>query len=166
MTGPFLHRLSRWKLVIAAVASATAASMSVLSGWQRGGWYPERFVWVEIGACWSSARTCCPRCAAARQSRFAASAQCCVGRLHGDSLFWSRNLLPARAAACRAGPGGIAHAGRYRISRSVRSQYDRDYDGTGKGNKRTGDCQCPALYGWLPSVTGQPGCPCSEARSA
>jgi hypothetical protein len=23
--------------------------MSVLSGWQRGGWYPERFVWVAIG---------------------------------------------------------------------------------------------------------------------
>ncbi|MGB8417664.1 hypothetical protein [Paraburkholderia sp.] len=49
MTGPLLHRQCRWTLVLAAVASATAVSMSALSGWQRGGWYPERFVWVAIG---------------------------------------------------------------------------------------------------------------------
>ena len=36
-------------LLLAVVATGTAISMSVLSGWQRGGWLAERLVWVAIG---------------------------------------------------------------------------------------------------------------------
>ncbi|WP_423193483.1 hypothetical protein [Cupriavidus sp. H18C2] len=36
-------------LVLAASATATAISLSVLAGWQRGGSLPERLVWVTIG---------------------------------------------------------------------------------------------------------------------
>lgn len=34
---------------LAVVATGTAISMSVLAGWQRGGWLAERLVWVAIG---------------------------------------------------------------------------------------------------------------------
>ncbi|AGZ29747.1 hypothetical protein [Burkholderia pseudomallei] len=34
---------------LAAVATATALSLSILAGWQRGGTLPERVVWVAIG---------------------------------------------------------------------------------------------------------------------
>ncbi|SED35779.1 hypothetical protein SAMN02787142_3031 [Burkholderia sp. WP9] len=36
-------------LVLAAVATSTTVCMSVLAGWQRGGWMTERLVWVAIG---------------------------------------------------------------------------------------------------------------------
>ena len=36
-------------LLLAVVATGTAVSMSVLAGWQRGGWLAERLVWVAIG---------------------------------------------------------------------------------------------------------------------
>ncbi|MFM0753636.1 hypothetical protein [Paraburkholderia strydomiana] len=36
-------------LLLAVVATGTAVSMSVLAGWQRGGWPAERLVWVAIG---------------------------------------------------------------------------------------------------------------------
>lgn len=36
-------------LLLAVVATGTATSMSVLAGWQRGGWLTERLVWVAIG---------------------------------------------------------------------------------------------------------------------
>lgn len=36
-------------LVLAAVATSTAVCMSILAGWQRGGWITERLVWVAIG---------------------------------------------------------------------------------------------------------------------
>lgn len=36
-------------LLLADVATGTAISMSVLAGWQRGGWIAERLVWVAIG---------------------------------------------------------------------------------------------------------------------
>lgn len=36
-------------LLLAVVATGTAISMSVLAGWQRGGWLAERLVWVAIG---------------------------------------------------------------------------------------------------------------------
>lgn len=36
-------------LLFAVVATGTAISMSVLAGWQRGGWLAERLVWVAIG---------------------------------------------------------------------------------------------------------------------
>lgn len=36
-------------LLLAVVATGTAISMSVLAGWQRGGWLTERLVWVAIG---------------------------------------------------------------------------------------------------------------------
>jgi hypothetical protein len=35
--------------LLAVVATGTAISMSVLAGWQRGGWLAERLVWVAIG---------------------------------------------------------------------------------------------------------------------
>lgn len=38
---------ARW---LALAATATALSMSVLAGWQRGGWFAERFAWIAIGA--------------------------------------------------------------------------------------------------------------------
>jgi hypothetical protein len=44
MTAP-----SRLAFVLAAGATATALSLSVLAGWQRGGSLPERVVWVAIG---------------------------------------------------------------------------------------------------------------------
>jgi hypothetical protein len=36
-------------LFLAVVATGAAISMSVLAGWQRGGWLAERLVWVAIG---------------------------------------------------------------------------------------------------------------------
>jgi hypothetical protein len=36
-------------LLLAVTATGTAVSMSVLAGWQRGGWLAERLVWVAIG---------------------------------------------------------------------------------------------------------------------
>jgi len=36
-------------LLLAVMATGTAISMSVLAGWQRGGWLAERLVWVAIG---------------------------------------------------------------------------------------------------------------------
>lgn len=36
-------------LVLAGVATGTSICMSVLAGWQRGGWLAERIVWVAIG---------------------------------------------------------------------------------------------------------------------
>jgi hypothetical protein len=36
-------------LLLAVTATGTAISMSVLAGWQRGGWLTERLVWVAIG---------------------------------------------------------------------------------------------------------------------
>ncbi|WP_158898719.1 hypothetical protein [Burkholderia sp. L27(2015)] len=44
------HRVHRgWALGLAVAATSTALSMSVLAGWQRGGWVAERVVWVAIG---------------------------------------------------------------------------------------------------------------------
>ncbi|KVE62439.1 hypothetical protein WI96_20720 [Burkholderia vietnamiensis] len=39
----------RAALILAVVATGTAMCMSVLAGWQRGGWLPERLVWVAVG---------------------------------------------------------------------------------------------------------------------
>lgn len=39
----------RWTLALAVAATGTAITLSVLSGWQRGGSIPERVVWVAIG---------------------------------------------------------------------------------------------------------------------
>ncbi|WP_186166590.1 hypothetical protein [Burkholderia gladioli] len=39
----------RSALTLAIVATSTALSMSVLAGWQRGGWLSERLVWVAVG---------------------------------------------------------------------------------------------------------------------
>jgi hypothetical protein len=36
-------------LWLAVPATLTAASLSVMAGWQRGGWMPERLLWVAIG---------------------------------------------------------------------------------------------------------------------
>ncbi|MFM0025315.1 hypothetical protein PQR70_03410 [Paraburkholderia madseniana] len=41
--------IRRPALVLAAVATSTAVCMSILAGWQRGGWITERLVWVAIG---------------------------------------------------------------------------------------------------------------------
>ncbi|KVK77170.1 hypothetical protein [Burkholderia sp. MSMB1498] len=40
---------SRWATVLAVSATATALCLSVLAGWQRGGTWPERVVWIAIG---------------------------------------------------------------------------------------------------------------------
>jgi hypothetical protein len=37
-------------LWLASASTATALSISVLAGWQRGGWFAERIAWVAIGA--------------------------------------------------------------------------------------------------------------------
>jgi len=39
-----------WALGLAVAATGTALCMSVLAGWQRGGWLAERLVWVATGA--------------------------------------------------------------------------------------------------------------------
>ncbi|MGG2042594.1 hypothetical protein [Burkholderia gladioli] len=39
----------RWALAVAVAATGTAVTLSILSGWQRGGTLPERLVWVAIG---------------------------------------------------------------------------------------------------------------------
>ncbi|MDN7845964.1 hypothetical protein QZM05_23495 [Burkholderia multivorans] len=39
----------RWTLALAALATATALSLSVLAGWQRGGTLAERLIWIAIG---------------------------------------------------------------------------------------------------------------------
>ncbi|CAJ5019071.1 putative twin-arginine translocation pathway signal protein [Burkholderia pseudomallei] len=41
--------IRRLALVLAVAATSTAACMSVLAGWQRGGWLAERLVWVATG---------------------------------------------------------------------------------------------------------------------
>ncbi|MDN8007089.1 hypothetical protein QZN06_00715 [Burkholderia multivorans] len=38
-----------WSFVLATAATATALSLSILAGWQRGGALAERVVWVAIG---------------------------------------------------------------------------------------------------------------------
>jgi hypothetical protein len=44
------HRLRPgWALGLAVAATSTALCMSVLAGWQRGGWLSERLVWMAIG---------------------------------------------------------------------------------------------------------------------
>lgn len=42
-------RTSRWIPALAISATATALSLSVLAGWQRGGTWPERLIWIAIG---------------------------------------------------------------------------------------------------------------------
>ncbi|WP_257250947.1 hypothetical protein [Burkholderia cepacia] len=42
-------RPSRWIFALATAATATALSLSVLAGWQRGGTWPERLIWIAIG---------------------------------------------------------------------------------------------------------------------
>lgn len=39
----------RWAFALAIAATGTAITLSILSGWQRGGSIPERLVWVAIG---------------------------------------------------------------------------------------------------------------------
>ena len=39
----------RWAFALAVAATSTAVTLSILSGWQRGGTLPERVVWVAIG---------------------------------------------------------------------------------------------------------------------
>ncbi|AIS48753.1 putative twin-arginine translocation pathway signal protein [Burkholderia pseudomallei] len=39
----------RWAFALALAATGTAITLSILSGWQRGGSIPERLVWVAIG---------------------------------------------------------------------------------------------------------------------
>lgn len=41
--------MHRGALVLAASATGTAICLSVLAGWQRGGWLAEKLVWVAIG---------------------------------------------------------------------------------------------------------------------
>lgn len=38
----------RWAFALAVAATSTAVTLSILSGWQRGGTLPERVVWVAI----------------------------------------------------------------------------------------------------------------------
>lgn len=40
---------ARIALLLAIAATSTAVCMSVLAGWQRGGWLSERLVWLAIG---------------------------------------------------------------------------------------------------------------------
>lgn len=49
---------SRLATVLAISATATALCLSVLAGWQRGGTWPERVVWIAIGVVLV---TCSPR---------------------------------------------------------------------------------------------------------
>lgn len=46
--GQFSGLLSRGALILAIAATGTAICMSVLAGWQRGGWLAERLVWCAI----------------------------------------------------------------------------------------------------------------------
>ncbi|WP_322026388.1 hypothetical protein [Burkholderia sp. BCC1977] len=39
----------RWVFPLAALATTTALSLSILAGWQRGGTLPERLIWIAIG---------------------------------------------------------------------------------------------------------------------
>lgn len=39
----------RWAFPLALAATGTAITLSILSGWQRGGSIPERLIWVAIG---------------------------------------------------------------------------------------------------------------------
>lgn len=41
--------MQRWAFSLAVTATGTAVTLSILSGWQRGGTLPERLVWVAIG---------------------------------------------------------------------------------------------------------------------
>lgn len=49
MTGQ-CRALPRCALVLALAATGTALALSMLAGWQRGGWIVERLAWVAIGA--------------------------------------------------------------------------------------------------------------------
>ncbi|RIV48805.1 hypothetical protein [Burkholderia pseudomallei] len=39
----------RWALMLAVMATTNALSLSILSGWQRGGTLQERLIWIAIG---------------------------------------------------------------------------------------------------------------------
>lgn len=112
MTGPFLHRLSRWKLVLAAVASATAVSMSVLSGWQRGGWYPERCMGGDRCVLVISAHLLPALC------RGAPIAVRCIGAVLCGPPAWRQPVLVTQPSSCSRSsmPG---RTGRHRSCRSL-----------------------------------------------
>lgn len=42
-------RSSRWIFALAISATVTALCLSIVAGWQRGGTWPERFIWIAIG---------------------------------------------------------------------------------------------------------------------
>ncbi|WP_423380290.1 hypothetical protein [Burkholderia sp. LMG 32019] len=39
----------RWVFPLATLATVTALSLSILAGWQRGGTFPERLIWIATG---------------------------------------------------------------------------------------------------------------------
>lgn len=63
---------SRWALVLAVGATATALSLSILAGWQRGGSLSERAVWVVIGMVLVTSAHVLRRCSGTRRSSCAA----------------------------------------------------------------------------------------------
>jgi hypothetical protein len=44
------RRQPGWAMGLAVAATGTALCMSVLAGWQRGGWLAEWLVWMATGA--------------------------------------------------------------------------------------------------------------------
>ncbi|RDU94939.1 hypothetical protein [Trinickia dinghuensis] len=60
----------RWALALAVAATGTAVTLSILSGWQRGGTLPERLVWVAIGVVLVVAAHLLPALAHAAAPRF------------------------------------------------------------------------------------------------
>lgn len=102
-------------LLLAVVATGTAISMSVLAGWQRGGWLAERLVWVAIGVVLVSGAHLLPAlCRSAPLS----------GRLVGFVL-WLGCMAAASYGHATFFLLSQSHAGRFacRLSRSSVSQF-------------------------------------------
>ncbi|MGZ2744467.1 hypothetical protein [Burkholderia stagnalis] len=75
----------RWGFALATLATATALSLSVLAGWQRGGTLPERLIWIAIGTVLVTSAHLLP--ALIRDAPFGIR---CVG-----SLLWGACLVTA-----------------------------------------------------------------------
>ncbi|KGT00960.1 hypothetical protein X985_1349 [Burkholderia pseudomallei MSHR4012] len=97
----------RWTLALAVAATGTAVTLSILSGWQRGGTLPERLVWVAIGVVLAVTAHLLPALvrSANLQLRFVAaglSIGCMGGAVYGHATFFL--LAQVHAGERRAAP--------------------------------------------------------------
>jgi len=96
----------RTALALGVVATATALSLSVLAGWQRGGSLPERVAWVAIGLVLVTSAHLLP--ALLRESSFLVRS---IG-----SVLWGASLITACIGHAVFFVTAQQHAGELRVS--------------------------------------------------